>query len=87
MPRRGRTDAERFEGFLASVLLGARISEAIAWHTDRTCARQRLLSPARALTGGSDTLVNPPLREGGDARGHHKSATTILRNCAILQAQ
>ena len=82
-----RTDAELFKWFLASVLLGARISEAIARHTYLSFARHRLLSPARILAAGWDTLVTPVLREGGYVRYDHKTATKILRNCTMLQGQ
>ena len=81
------TDAELFKWFLASVLLGARISETIARHTYQSFARHRLLSPARILATGWDRLVNPVLREGGYVRYDHKTATRLLRQCAALQSE
>lgn len=81
------TDAELFKWFLASVLLGARISESIARHTYLSFARHRLLSPARILAAGWDTLVKPVLRNGGYVRYDHKTATKILRDCTMLHGQ
>ena len=81
------TDAELFNWFLACALLGARISETIARHTYLRFARHRLLSPARILAAGWDTLVTPVLREGGYVRYVHKTATNILRDCTMLQRQ
>lgn len=81
------TDAEQFKRFLASVLLGARISEAIARHTFLSFARHRLLSPARIFAAGWETLVKPVLSEGGHVRYDHKTATKILRDCMMLQGQ
>ena len=81
------TAAEQFKRFLASVLLGARISEAIARHTYLSFARHRLLSPARILAAGWETLVKPVLREGGHVRYDHKTTTKILRDCTMLQGQ
>lgn len=81
------TDGELFKWFLASVLLGARISETIAEHTYRSFVRHRLLSPGRIMAAGWDRLVDPVLREGGYVRYDHKTATQILRQCATLQSE
>jgi hypothetical protein len=78
------TDAELFKWFLASVLLGARISETIAKRTYRTFERHGLLTPKQILSAGWDHLVNPIMREGGYVRYDGKTSTEILRNCEML---
>lgn len=78
------TDAELFKWLLASVLLGARISETIAKHTYRSFERHRLLAPKRILAAGWDYLVNPVMREGGYVRYDEKTSSTLLRICDRL---
>ena len=61
-------DKEIFEWFLASILFGARISEAIAKNTYKIFERYNLLKPKKILKAGWDFLVNPIMREGGYVR-------------------
>ncbi len=81
------TDAELFKWFLASALLGARISETIAKHTYRAFERHRLLTPRRILKAGWNYLVKPVMREGGYVRYDEKTSTEVLRNCEMLLVQ
>lgn len=78
------TDAELFKWLLASVLLGARISETIAKHTYRAFERHRLLAPKRILAAGWNYLVNPVMREGGYVRYDEKTSSKLLRICDRL---
>ncbi len=78
------SDREIFKWFLASVLFGARISEAIAKRTYRTFEKYDLLTPQRILGAGWDFLVNPIMREGGYVRYDEKTSREILRNCEML---
>ena len=78
------SDPELFKWLLASVLLGARISETIAQHTYRAFERHRLLTPRRILAAGWDYLVHPVMREGGYVRYDEKTSTRILRICDTL---
>lgn len=78
------TDAELFKWLLASVLLGAHISETIARHTYRAFEHHRLLTPRRILAAGWDYLVNPVMREGGYVRYDEKTSTKLLRVCDRL---
>jgi hypothetical protein len=57
-------DSELFKWFLASLLLGARISGAIAEKTYRAFEKHNLLTPRTILDAGWDFLVNPVMREG-----------------------
>lgn len=78
------TDPEVFKWFLASVLLGARISETIAKHTYRAFERHHVLTPRRIIASGWDYLVNPIMREGGYVRYDEKTSTKLLRICETL---
>ncbi|GAG72631.1 unnamed protein product [marine sediment metagenome] len=77
-------DKEIFKWFLASILFGARISEAIAKNTYKTFERYNLLEPRKILKAGWDFLVNPIMREGGYVRYDEKTSTQILKNCENL---
>jgi len=77
-------DKEIFKWFLASILFGARISEAIAKNTFKTFERYNLLESRKILKAGWDFLVNPIMREGGYVRYDGKTSTQILRNCETL---
>ena len=77
-------DKEIFKWFLASILFGARISEAIAKNTYKTFERYNLLESRKILKAGWDFLVNPIMREGGYVRYDGKTSTQILRNCETL---
>jgi len=77
-------DKEIFKWFLASILFGARISEAIAKNTYKTFGKYNLLKPRKILKAGWDFLVNPIMREGGYVRYDGKTSTQILRNCETL---
>jgi endonuclease III len=81
---KGGEDGEIFKWFLASVLFGARISEAIAMRTYRAFERYGLLTPERILKAGWDFLVNPVMREGGYVRYDEKTSREVLRNCENL---
>jgi hypothetical protein len=81
---RDRTDREVFKWFLASLLFGGHISEAIARNTYRAFARHRLVTPRAILRAGWDTLVDPVMREGGYVRYDGRKSTQILRDCEIL---
>jgi len=77
-------DKEIFKWFLASILFGARISEAIAKNTYKIFGKYNLLQPRKILKAGWDFLVNPIMREGGYVRYDGKTSTQILRNCKTL---
>jgi hypothetical protein len=81
--RNGR-ETELFKWFLASLLLGARISEKIGKRTYRAFTHHDLLTPRRIVTAGWDYLVEPVMREGGYVRYDGKKSTQILRNCQTL---
>lgn len=68
---------EIFKWFLASVLFGARISEAIAIKTYKEFEQQGLLSPKALLDAGWDGLV-AVLDHGGYVRYDFKTATKLL---------
>lgn len=61
MPKR----EEYFRWFLASLLFGGRIGEAIARHTYQAFCRHQLTNPRDILKAGWDFLVDPIMREGG----------------------
>jgi len=63
--------------FIASMLFGARISEAIAMRTYREFERNNLLTPDRILEAGWDRLVEI-FDSGGYARYDFKTATKFL---------
>lgn len=81
---KGAQDGEHFKWFLASLLFGARISEAIAKNTYRAFERHDLLTPEMILAAGWDFLVNPIMREGGYVRYDGRKSTQILRDCEML---
>ncbi len=82
-----KTDDELFKWFLASVLMGARISENLAKRTYRSFESHDLLAPRRILKAGWDFLVYPVMREGGYVRYDEKTSREILRNCEMLLRQ
>ena len=75
---------EIFKWFLASILYGARISEAIASNTYREFERSGVLSPDRILETGWDGLVQI-LDAGGYVRYDFKTATKLLEVMAALK--
>jgi hypothetical protein len=77
-------DAGYFDWFLASLLFGGRISEAIAKRTYRAFERHSLLAPEKILAAGWEFLVNPIMREGGYVRYDGRKSTQILRDCEML---
>jgi hypothetical protein len=77
-------EEELFKWFLASVLFGARISEAIARRTYRAFEKRSLATPGAILRAGWDFLVNPIMREGGYVRYDEKTSREILRDCESL---
>lgn len=77
-------DGGHFKWFLASLLFGARICEAIAKNTYRAFERHDLLTPEMILAAGWDFLVNPIMREGGYVRYDGRKSTQILRDCEML---
>jgi hypothetical protein len=81
----GAADPELFKWFLASLLFGARITEAIARNTYRACVRHGLVTPGRILEAGWDFLVNPIMREGGYVRYDGRKSTQLLRDCETLR--
>lgn len=83
----GNQDEELFKWFLASLLFGARISEAIACRTWRTFEKYRLLEPRAILAAGWDFLVNPVMREGGYVRYDGVTSTKVLKVCQMLLDQ
>jgi hypothetical protein len=79
-----KTDRECFKWFLASLLFGGRISEALAKRTYRSFAHERLLTPRTILAAGWETLVNPVMRKGGYVRYDESKSRQILRDCETL---
>jgi len=79
-----RADEQYFRWFLASLLFGGHISEAIARHTYQAFCRHRLTTPRQVLTAGWDFLVNPIMREGGYVRYDFSKSDQILRDCQML---
>jgi endonuclease III len=77
-------DKEIFKWFLASLLFGARITEAIAKNTYRAFERHGLLDPKKILGSGWDFLVNPIMSEGGYVRYDGRKSTQILTDCEWL---
>jgi len=76
--------AELFKWFIASILFGARISEAIAKNTYKTLEKYKLLNPKKILNAGWAFLVNPIMREGGYVRYDGKTSDTLLKICNML---
>jgi hypothetical protein len=74
---------EIFKWFLASVLFGARISEAIAVHTYREFEQEGLLDARRIVALGWDGLV-AVLDAGGYTRYDFKTASKLLDVCGAL---
>jgi hypothetical protein len=74
---------EIFKWFLASVLFGARISEAIAVHTYREFEQEGLLDVRRIVALGWDGLV-AVLDAGGYTRYDFKTASKLLDVCGAL---
>ncbi len=81
-----RSDPAYFRWFLASLLFGARISEATAKKTYRSFVRHGLTSAQGILKAGWDFLVNPVMREGGYVRYDGRKSTQVLRDCETLIA-
>ncbi|TIO84048.1 MAG: hypothetical protein E5X74_17380 [Mesorhizobium sp.] len=79
-----RRDREYFRWFLASILFGGRISEAIARNTYRAFVRHGLTTPRKIFNAGWDFLVFPVLREGGYVRYDGKKSDQVLRDCGML---
>lgn len=80
------SDAVYFRWFLASLLLGARISETTAKNTYRSFVHHRLTTPRRIVNAGWDFLVDPVMREGGYVRYDGRKSTQVLRDCETLLA-
>ncbi|HLI62733.1 MAG TPA: hypothetical protein VKV05_04995 [Terriglobales bacterium] len=80
----GGESAEIFKWFLASILFGARISEAIAIRTYREFEKQGLLSAESIAARRWRSLV-AVLDHGGYARYDYKTATKLLEVCKALQ--
>jgi hypothetical protein len=74
---------ERFKWFLAAVLYGTRISEALASRTWHQFADRGVLTPEAILATGWDGLV-AILDAGGYVRYDYKTATKLLDACAAL---
>ncbi|TJV53468.1 MAG: hypothetical protein E5Y01_03930 [Mesorhizobium sp.] len=79
-----RRDREYFRWFLAAILFGGRISEAIARNTYRAFVRHGLTTPRKIFNAGWDFLVFPVLREGGYVRYDGKKSDQILQDCRML---
>jgi len=75
--------AETFKWFLASVLLGARISSTVAERTYRSFESERLVTPQAILKAGWQQLVDV-LDRGGYARYDEKTATKLLGICRAI---
>ncbi|MDP1845871.1 MAG: hypothetical protein Q8L09_03920 [Candidatus Moranbacteria bacterium] len=74
---------ERFKWFLAALLYGTRISEALATRTWREFAARGVLTPDRIVETGWDGLV-VILDAGGYVRYDYKTATKLLAVCTVL---
>ncbi len=77
-------EQDYFRWFLASLLFGGRISEAIARRTYQSFCRHGLASPRRIVAAGWDFLVDPVMREGGYVRYDGRKSEQILRDCRTL---
>lgn len=71
-----REPEELFKWFLAAILFGARISEALASRTFREFEKRRLTTPKRVAAYGWDGLVTA-LDEGGYGRYDFKTASKL----------
>ncbi len=58
-------DREMFEWFVASMLLGGCVSQAVATETWRAFRRRELLDPHEILRVGPEYLAENPMKEGG----------------------
>ena len=67
----------RFEWFLASILFGARISEAIAMNTFRQFKQARINTPQKIIETGWDRLVEI-LDSGGYVRYDFSTASKLI---------
>ena len=74
---------ERFKWFLAALLYGARISEALATRTWKAFAARGVLTPEGIVATGWDGLV-AILDAGGYVRYDYKTATKLLDVCHSL---
>jgi hypothetical protein len=74
---------ERFKWFLAAVLYGAPITEALATRTWREFSARSVLTPDRIMATGWEGLV-VILDAGGYARYDYKTATKLLAVCEAL---
>jgi endonuclease III len=81
---RAGDDRQYFLWFLASLLLGARISETIARNTYQAFVRHGLMTPQRIVDAGWDFLVYPVMREGGYVRYDGRKSDQVLRDCRTL---
>ncbi len=77
---------EIFKWFLASILFGGRISEAIAKKTYREFERAEVLSPDAIMRTGWDGLVEI-LDSGGYVRYDFKTATKLLEMSETLVSE
>lgn len=84
---RRRREAEYFRWFLASLLLGGRISETIAKNTYRAFLHHGVDTPHKILRAGWDFLVYPVMREGGYVRYDGRKSDQVLRDCRTLIEQ
>jgi hypothetical protein len=78
-----RDAGERFNWFLAALLYGTRISEALATRTWRAFCERGVLTPGRIVQTGWDGLV-AILDAGGYVRYDYKTATKLLDVCSAL---
>lgn len=74
---------ERFKWFLAALLYGARISEALATRTWKAFSARGVLTPEGIVATGWDGLV-AILDAGGYVRYDYKTATKLLEVCHSL---
>lgn len=74
---------ERFRWFLASLLYGARISEALATRAWRELDASGIATPSGILQTGWDRLV-AVLDAGGYVRYDYKTATKLIEACGAL---
>lgn len=79
-----RNDGELFKWFLASLLMGARITETIAKHTYRALERHGVLTPEKILEKGMGFLVHTVMAEGGYVRYDGRKSSQLLTDCKTL---
>ena len=75
--------ADTFKWFLASLLLGARITSTLAERTYRSFESARLVTPQAILNAGWQRLVDV-LDRGGYARYDEKTAIKLLGVCCAV---